>query len=147
MIASQARATAWKWIAGALGIVAAIAIVLALMFRGDALVADLRAAEVEAERDDLRYQIADLKAAAKRDEASTDATNAARQAAADREPQQQERAKRVESLTRDRIVEVPGVCPVPDPDLMHELKEGSARIHRAEDRLRSIRSTDGKAAR
>jgi len=141
------RAALWKYVALALAVLAVSAIVAALLFRGSAAAAGFRAATAEAERDELQLQVNDLKAAAKRDEQSSELSDAARLANQDGLAKHNERAARVEGIARERIVEVPAVCPGPDADLMRELEAGSGRVRGAESRLRSLGAAGHEDAR
>jgi gamma-glutamyl phosphate reductase len=146
VILSSLRAAAWKYATLAFAVLAVAAVVWCLFLRADAASADLRAATAEARADDLALQVQDLKQARERDAVAQSATDTARASGEDRATAITERIARTEVKYRDRIVEVPAVCPAPDPELLRELAEGSARVSATEGRLRGLRRPEGQAA-
>lgn len=136
MVFSEIRAQAWKWGCIAFAVLAVSAAVLATAFhiRNLVLVRDYDAAI--GERDTARAQVDALSKARKRDDKSAELTTEARTAVADQAAVSDQRAAQIQVKYRDRIVQVPANCPVPDAGLMSELTEQAARLSSAEDRLR-----------
>lgn len=124
--------------------VAAVIVCAFLWVAGDAARARADAAGQRAEA--LEGQVTAWQESAVRDALADNFTALARTAGEDRAAAITERQARIEVKYRDRIVEVPAVCPAPDADLLRELAEGAARISATEDRLRSLRRPEGQAA-
>lgn len=136
MIFSEVRAQAWKYATYALAVLAVAAIIAAVIFRGNAAGARLTARNAEQERDQARAEVVSLKAANDRDAKAEVLTTTARQTVDESTAVSDQRAAQIKVTYRDRIVEVPAVCPVPDPGLMQELAQQAARISAAEGGLR-----------
>lgn len=63
MILAELRAQSWKYASLTLAVLAVIAVVAALYFRGDSAISDARADKAESERDSARAEVNALKAA------------------------------------------------------------------------------------
>src|SRR5690606_5961053 len=125
----------YKWAAIALTVLAVAAVLATFYFRANAASADLRADAEHARANVLAQQVLRAEEARKRAEVSNAETDAARSRTDDRTAEQTERQARIEVKYRDRIIEVPAVCPSPDADLLRELAEGAARVSATEGRL------------
>lgn len=139
MILATIRANLWKLTAIAVAVLAVIAVLAALYFRGNAAVSDASADNARQERDAARAQVNELKKARQRDVAAYLEAAKARETVDTHTAQSNNRLTQIEVRYRDRIVEVPAACPAPDADLMRELGEQTARLSGAEDRLRRVR--------
>jgi hypothetical protein len=136
----------WKYLAGALAVLAVAAILAAVLFHERAAAGRARADAAEGRASALEAQLREARAAAKRDDISTDATSVARTSAADRNTEHNARAERVEAIAHESRPPVSVVCPAPDPRLMRELAEGRKRVSATEDRLRGIGRPAGQVA-
>ena len=136
----------YKWAAIVFAVLAVAAVVTAILFRADSRNSDLRAAAANQRAHVLEAQVLRAEEARKRAEVSNAETDAARSRTDDRTAEQTERQARIEVKYRDRIVEVPAVCPSPDAGLLQELAEGAARVSATEGRLRGLRRAEGQAA-
>lgn len=147
MIFSELRASAWKYGCIALAVLAVAATVTATVFHIRNLVLVRNYDAAIGERDSARAEVDALSKARKRDDKSAELTTEARATVADQAAVSDQRAARIEVQYRDRIVQVPSVCPAPDADLMRELGEQASRLSAAEDRLRRIGRASEKASR
>jgi hypothetical protein len=136
----------YKWAAIVFAVLAVAAVVTAILFHADSRNSDLRAAAEHERANVLAQQVLRAEEARKRAEVSSAETDAARSRTDDRTAEQTERQARIEVKYRDRIIEVPAVCPAPDADLLRELAEGAARVSATEGRLRGLRRAEGQAA-
>lgn len=136
----------YKWTAIAFAVLAVAAVLATFYFRANATSADLRADAEHARANVLAQQVLRAEEARKRAEVSSAETDAARSRTDDRTAEQTERQARIEVKYRDRIIEVPAVCPSPDSGLLQELAEGAARVSATEGRLRGLRRAEGQAA-
>lgn len=136
----------YKWAAIVFAVLAVAAVLATFYFRANAASADLRADAEHARANVLAQQVLRAEEARKRAEVSNAETDAARSRTDDRTAEQTERQARIEVKYRDRIIEVPAVCPSPDAGLLQELAEGAARVSATEGRLRGLRRAEGQAA-
>ena len=131
MLFADLRASAWKYASIACAVLAVAALVACLFFWGRLGHALVRADAAESRAKALASEVAALKEAGKRDDQSADATKAARDAAAKRQPEQQARAAKVKGYA-DSAVQP---CAA-DPRIVSELREGTDRFNSGSDRLR-----------
>lgn len=144
---AELRANAWKFTSAALLVLAVAALMSALYFRGSAALSDASAKAAEQEADYQRSQVNALLNARKRDESSADLASKAEQQVATHTAVSNDRLTKIEVRYRDRPVEVPAVCPGPDPVLLQDLAEQTSRISAAADRLRGIPGAGQATAR
>lgn len=137
----------WQTVAAILGALAVTFLVAALFFRGSAAVADARADAAAGELDQARAEVDGLKEARVRDVKAFIAASAARQTVDEHTAVSDQRATQIEVKYRDRIVEVPAVCPGPDADLLRDQQAQAARLLAAEDRLRGAGRASQEAPR
>lgn len=136
----------WKLTAGVLGVLVVILLIVALLFRGSAAVANAGKDAAIRERDQARAEVDGLKEARVRDVKAFIAASTARAAVDEHTAVSDQRATQIEVKYRDRIVEVPAVCPSPDADLLRDQQAQGQRLLAAEDRLRGIRRSPQEAA-
>jgi hypothetical protein len=136
----------WQSVAAILGVLAVALLIAALYFRGTAAVSDARAHKAEQEADQARAEVDALKEARLRDVKAFIAASAARQAVDQQTAESDQRAAQIEVKYRDRIVEVPAVCPGPDADLLRDQQAQAERLSAAESRLRGVRRAAEEAA-
>lgn len=146
MILAELRANAWKITAGIAAALAVAALIGLLYFRGISALSDARAAEAEQERDSARQEVVSLKEARVRDVKAFIATATARETVDQHTAASDQRAVQIEVKYRDRIVEVPAVCPGPDADLLRDQQAQAERLSAAEGRLRGVRRAAEEAA-
>ena len=137
----------WQSVAAILGVLAVALLIAALYFRGTAAVSDALADKAEQEADQARAEVDALKEARLRDVKAFIAASAARQAVDQQTAESDQRAAQIEVKYRDRIVEVPAVCPGPDADLLRDQQAQAERLSAAENRLRGIGHTSQEAPR
>lgn len=137
----------WQAVAAILGVLVVILLIVALMFRGSAAVANAGKDAAIVERDQARAEVDGLKEARVRDVKAFIAASAARQSVDEHTAVSDQRATQIEVKYRDRIVEVPAVCPGPDADLLRDQQAQAARLSAAEGRLRGVRSPAQEAPR
>lgn len=141
MILSNLRARAWQ-VAAILSAVLAVAAVVGWAFSGwRAAASDSRADAAEARAEGLAKQLEDARKAVEAADVSAKASQGARDSAAQRQADRDERSARVEGYARDA-----GNTCVGSADILRELEEGSGDIRRAEDRLRGVGRTKGQEA-
>jgi hypothetical protein len=143
MIFSEIRAQAWKYGCIAVAVLAVAAAVTATVFHVQNLKLHGDYDAALGERDSARAEAVSLKQSRERDDKAAVLTTEARATVADQTAVSDQRAARIEVQYRDRIVQVPSVCPAPDADLMRELADQAARLSAAEAGLRGI----GRAAK
>ena len=136
----------YKWAAIVFAVLAVALLLWCMFLRESASNSDLRAAAEHERANVLAQQVLRAEEARKRAEVASAETDAARSRTDNRTAEQTERQARIEVKYRDRIIEVPAVCPSPDADLMRELAEGAARVSATEGRLRGLRRAEGQAA-
>ena len=135
---AEIRARAWQ-LGTLLCAALAVAAVIAFLYQRAGAASDRARADAATGRAEaLAGQLAEARKALEREAFSVEATEAARESAETRQAEHQERAERVRTIVREVEVTVPAVCPLPDPRLMRELAEGTARLRSAEDRLRGL---------
>jgi hypothetical protein len=139
VILSEARANAWKFTSAALLVLAVAALLSALYFRGSAALSDASAKAAEADRDYARSERDALLSARNRDDKASAAGETARAQVDAHTATSNERLTQIEVRYRDRTIQVPAVCPAPDPDLVRDLGQQAARLSAAEGRLRAVR--------
>lgn len=137
----------WQSVAAILGVLAVALLIAALYFRGTAAVSDARADKAEQEADQARAEVDALKEARLRDVKAFIAASAARAQVDEQTAVSDQRAAQIEVKYRDRIVEVPAVCPGPDADLLRDQQAQAERLSAAEGRLRGIGHTSQEAPR
>lgn len=145
MIFSEIRAQAWKYACIAVAVLAVAAAITATVFRIQNLGLHRDYDAAKSERDSARAEVDALKGARKRDDKSAELTTEARATVADQAAASNQRAAQIQVKYRDRIVEVPANCPVPDAGLMSELADQAARLSAAEAGLRGIGRSAEKA--
>jgi hypothetical protein len=128
------------WRATLFAVLAVAACVACFLFAGRYRAVDARADAAESRAVALAQELEASKAALQREQAASEATEAARTAAEARYTEHMTRADRVEGYARAPRADL---C-TPDADLVRELGEGQDRIRAAEDRLRSLRRTEGE---
>ena len=137
----------WQSVAAILGVLAVALLIAALYFRGTAAVSDARADKAEQEADQARAEVDALKEARLRDVKAFIAASTARAQVDEQTAVSDQRAAQIEVKYRDRIVEVPAVCPGPDADLLRDQQAQAERLSAAENRLRGIGHTSQEAPR
>lgn len=147
MIWSELRAQAWKYGCIALAVLAVAAAITATVFHIQNLKLHGDYDAAIGERDSARAQVVSLNQARKRDDSAAALTVEARATVADQAAVSDQRAAQIQVKYRDRIVEVPAVCPSPDAGLMSELAEQAARLSATEAGLRGIGRASEKASR
>ena len=137
----------WRYVSYVLAALAVAALLAALFFRGSAAVALRDRDDAVAQRDAARAQVTALTQARTRDDTAATATEAARATVDQHTADSNDRKTQIEVRYRDRIVEVPAVCPLPDDGLMREHAAQRQRVLAAEDRLRRTRPAAQDVAR
>lgn len=144
---AELRANAWKTAAVVVAALAVVLLIVALYFRGVAAVSDASAEQAKQEASQARAEVDALKEARVRDVKAFIAASAARQSVDEHTAVSDQRATQIEVKYRDRIVEVPAVCPGPDADLLRDQHAQAERLSAAENRLRGIGHTSQEAPR
>lgn len=145
MAFSEIRAQGWKYACLAIAVLAVAAAFAAALFWGRSVGDRARADAAGQRAATAEAAVAALRLAIERDDHSAQATEKARDSAEQRATEREDRVTRVEVIANESRPPVPDVCPSPDPRISAELQDGGARVRAAEDRLRGIGHSEGKA--
>lgn len=143
MILSELRAQGWRIAAALFGVLAVALLIGCLFLWNGATRANVRADAESRRAQESEARAKALSDALARDGVSDGFTDTARQAMDKNAAAINDRLSAIEGRLHDRPP-VPAVCPDPDADLLRESAEATGRFLAAENRLRDLRTAQGR---